>query len=90
MPIVSSGKVLVTGANGFVAMWIVESLLRHGYFVRAVVRTEGKGVPLLRTFANAADRLEITVVEDFTVVRGISVRSSVQPFTSVLFIGRCL
>jgi len=33
------GKVVcVTGANGFIASWIVKFLLQRGYTVRAIVR----------------------------------------------------
>ena len=42
MPTVSSGKVLVTGANGYVAFWVVEKLLAAGYEVRGTVRSESK------------------------------------------------
>ena len=34
-----SGRVLVSGANGFVGSAVVRALLRHGYPVRALVRT---------------------------------------------------
>ena len=43
MPVVTSGKVLVTGSNGFVGMWVVDKLLKEGYTVRAVVRSAQKG-----------------------------------------------
>lgn len=34
MPIVATpAKVLVTGAAGFIASWIVKALLEHGYMV---------------------------------------------------------
>ena len=69
MPAVTSGKVLVTGANGFVAIWLVNELLEQGFSVRAVVRSSGKGVHLTRVFAAYGDKVEPFVVEDFTVVR---------------------
>ncbi|PCH42479.1 NAD(P)-binding protein [Wolfiporia cocos MD-104 SS10] len=37
MPTVSSGKVLVTGANGFVAIWVVDALLKGGYELRCEI-----------------------------------------------------
>lgn len=69
MPAIVSGKVLVTGANGFVATWVVDTLLKQGYSVRAVARSADKGVHLTRLFATYGDRLELFVVEDFAVVR---------------------
>ena len=43
MPAIDSGKVLVTGANGYIASWIVLTLLQQGYSVRGTVRTAEKG-----------------------------------------------
>lgn len=68
MPAVDSGKVLVTGGNGFVGSWVVESLLKQGYAVHAVVRSADKGGHLTQRFASYGDKLEINVVQDFTVV----------------------
>lgn len=69
MPTISSGKVLVTGANGFVATWVVYSLLEHGYSVRASVRSEGKGAHLCKIFASYGDKFELAIVPDITSVR---------------------
>ena len=33
-------KVLVTGANGYIAIWLVAMLLEKGYSVRGTVRSE--------------------------------------------------
>ncbi|KAJ3573248.1 hypothetical protein NP233_g2543 [Leucocoprinus birnbaumii] len=60
-------KVLVTGANGYIGMWIVRSLLEHGYLVRAAVRAKNKGAHLVEYFGKRGfghDRLEIVVVKD--------------------------
>lgn len=77
MPIVTSGRVLVTGANGFLAIWMVDRLLRQDYAVRAVVRSAAKGVHVTTTFASYGAKLEIVVVEDITVVCfSLIVRSS--------------
>ncbi|KAG6875202.1 hypothetical protein C0992_004786 [Termitomyces sp. T32_za158] len=59
-------KVLVSGANGFVAMWIVRKLLEKGYAVRGTVRSADKGKYLENYFQAYGTRLEITVVEDIT------------------------
>ena len=69
MPAITSGKVLVTGANGYIAVWIVKSLLDTGFFVRGTVRSESKAGYLREHFKSFGDKLEIVVVEDITKVR---------------------
>ncbi|KAI6101256.1 hypothetical protein F5141DRAFT_1218292 [Pisolithus sp. B1] len=65
MPVVQSpNKALVTGANGFVAMWVVRDLLEHGYVVRGTVRSVEKGEYLKNYFAPYASKFEVTTVED--------------------------
>ncbi|KAH6918144.1 D-lactaldehyde dehydrogenase [Coprinopsis sp. MPI-PUGE-AT-0042] len=66
MPAISSGKVLVTGANGYVAMWVVKRLLERGYSVRGTIRSADKAHYLKEYFSEYADRLEIFVVADMT------------------------
>ncbi|KAJ7846609.1 D-lactaldehyde dehydrogenase [Mycena olivaceomarginata] len=66
MPAVTSGKVLVSGANGFVAVWLVQTLLEHGYSVRGTVRSADKGKHLSKRFASYGDKFEIYVVPDIT------------------------
>ncbi|KAF9816374.1 hypothetical protein IEO21_04127 [Rhodonia placenta] len=68
MPATTSGKVLVSGANGYVASWVVRTLLESGFSVRATVRSESKGVHLRKLFASYSDRLELVVVPDITAV----------------------
>ena len=68
MAIVNSGKVLVTGANGYIAMWVVDHLLKQGYAVRATVRSADKGVHITKTFATYGGKLEILVVENIAAV----------------------
>ena len=65
---ITSGRILVTGANGFVAGWAIDSLLRYGFAVRGTVRSVGKGESLKETFAQYGDRLEVVAVPDMTVV----------------------
>lgn len=72
MPAVTSGKILVSGANGFVAVWVVKSLLERGYTVRATVRSENKGTHLRKIFASYGDKLELVTVPDITTVRDAS------------------
>ena len=69
MPAITSGKVLVTGANGFVGAWIVKAFLDAGFAVRAVVRDESKTVHLKKVFAEHGDKLEFALVPDMTKVR---------------------
>jgi len=67
MPVIAPGsKVLVTGANGFAAIHIVDVLLKRGYSVRATVRSESKGTYLKKIFGKYGDKLELVVVPDIT------------------------
>lgn len=68
MPAITSGKVLVTGANGYIAMWLVQSLLEQGFAVRGTVRSEQKAEHLRKVFAPFGDKLELVIVEDITKV----------------------
>ena len=43
MPTITQGdKILVSGANGYLAMWVVRTFLERGYAVRGTVRSESK------------------------------------------------
>ncbi|KXN89087.1 NADPH-dependent methylglyoxal reductase GRE2 [Leucoagaricus sp. SymC.cos] len=59
-------KILVTGANGFIAMWVVDTLLKGGYSVRGTVRSRARAEDLEKRFANFIDngQLEFVVVAD--------------------------
>jgi len=62
MPTVRApGKILVTGASGFLGVHVVKSLVEKGYFVRGTVRTPAKGEYLKRLFG---DKFEYVIVED--------------------------
>jgi hypothetical protein len=65
----SNALVLVTGATGFIGTWIVETLLRNGYRVRAAVRTEEKGQHLLEIFENYGTKLTLSVIGDMSKVK---------------------
>ncbi|EMD31214.1 hypothetical protein CERSUDRAFT_127521 [Gelatoporia subvermispora B] len=41
-------KILVTGANGYVGLWVVRLLLQRGFAVRGAVRTAEKGAALVK------------------------------------------
>ncbi|KAJ7186147.1 D-lactaldehyde dehydrogenase [Mycena filopes] len=66
MPAISKGKVLVTGANGFIAAWVVRSLLEEGFAVRGTARSADKCAHLREIFASFGDRFELVVVPDIT------------------------
>ncbi|KAJ7064076.1 D-lactaldehyde dehydrogenase [Mycena amicta] len=66
MPAVTSGKVLVSGANGYIAVWVVRSLLEAGFSVRGAVRSADKGTHLSELFASYGDKFEVVLVEDIT------------------------
>ncbi|KIK63983.1 hypothetical protein GYMLUDRAFT_40198 [Collybiopsis luxurians FD-317 M1] len=67
MPTVPVGsKVLVTGANGYIAFWVTKSLLDKGYAVRGTARSEEKCAHLKKVFAEYKDKFETIVVPDIT------------------------
>ena len=68
MPAITSGKVLVTGANGFIAGWITKHLLENGFSVRGTVRSAQKAEALQALFSDHASHLELTIVQDITAV----------------------
>ena len=69
MPAVLKGKILVSGCNGFVAVWVVKQLLEDGYTVRGTVR-KASAIPYLKDlFSSYGDRFEVVIVPDITTVR---------------------
>ena len=69
MPIIrnpTQSTILATGANGFVATWIVDGLLKKGYTVRASVRSAEKGKHLQEMFKSFGDKLQIIVTGDMS------------------------
>jgi nucleoside-diphosphate-sugar epimerase len=59
-------KILVTGANGYLATWATKKYLEAGYSVRGTVRSLSKCAFLNDKFACYGDRFELVVVEDIT------------------------
>lgn len=57
-------SVLVTGANGFIAVTLVRVLLERGYDVVGTVRSESKATYLRNTFKT--DKLQLVIVSDIT------------------------
>jgi len=79
MPVVAPGsKVLVTGANGFAAIHIVDVLLKKGYSVRATIRSESKGTHLKKIFEKYGDKLEFVIVPDVAKVGSSPVGSDIE------------
>jgi uncharacterized protein YbjT (DUF2867 family) len=72
MPAISASTkptVLITGANGFIATWLVGDLLKRGYIVRAAVRSEAKASRLLNLYGELhAKDLHIVVIGDIADV----------------------
>ena len=72
MPSLNKGsKVLVSGANGYIAMWIVRTLLERGFTVRGTVRTEEKGKFMIEYFKSlgyGGDKFEVVIVNDIVKV----------------------
>jgi len=65
-------KILVSGANGFIAVWIVRTLLEKGFVVRGTVRSGEKGEYLRNLFKGYGNRFETVIVEDIAAVRHFS------------------
>jgi nucleoside-diphosphate-sugar epimerase len=62
----SPAKVLITGANGYLATWVTKKYLEAGYSVRGAVRSLSKSAFLKDKFGHYGDRFELVVVEDIT------------------------
>ncbi|KAI0631872.1 NAD-P-binding protein [Trametes polyzona] len=76
MPILSPpAKILVTGANGFVGLWIVRTLLERGYAVRGAVRSEEKARKLAELIETKHPELtsafESVVMPDITSEKAV-------------------
>ena len=69
MPAVTSGKVLITGVNGFIASWTAQAFLDAGFSVRGTVRDETKGAYIKNVLNSYGEKFEIVVVPDITKVR---------------------
>jgi len=72
MPAIApENKILVTGANGFAAIHIVDILLKKGYSVRGTIRSESKGAYLQELFGKYGKRLELVIVPDLAKDGGV-------------------
>ncbi|KAG8762779.1 methylglyoxal reductase (NADPH-dependent) gre2 [Ceratobasidium sp. 428] len=87
MPAIKApATVLVTGASGFIAIWVCKAFLEAGYTVRGTVRSASKGdylVDLLKS-----DKFSYVIVEDIAkdgafdeAVKGVdAVAHTASPF----------
>ncbi|KAM6493010.1 D-lactaldehyde dehydrogenase [Amanita muscaria] len=67
MPVITSGaKVLVTGADGFISIWLIRTLLEQGYVVRGTVHSLERSSFLVDMFKSHDDKFELVAVEDIT------------------------
>jgi nucleoside-diphosphate-sugar epimerase len=62
-------KVLVSGANGYIAIWVVRALLGKGCSIRGTIRSDAKATHLRELFSSYGDKHEVVIVEDITKVR---------------------
>ena len=70
--ITAGSLVLVTGANGYIGLWTLKTLLDCGIRVRAAVRSEAKAQGLKDLFPDKVTngQLEFTFLDDITRVSG--------------------
>jgi len=57
-------KVLVTGASGFVAVWVTRTLLEKGFSVVGTVRSDSKGEYLKNLYKDHGDKFSYVIVDD--------------------------
>jgi len=89
-PITSPSKILVTGASGYIAAWVVKSILDKGHHVIGTVRSPSKGEYLQKLFG---DKFSYVIVEDIAKPGGfdeaikLGVDAVVHTASPVLFGG---
>jgi nucleoside-diphosphate-sugar epimerase len=66
MPSISTGTILVTGANGFIAAHCVAALLSSGFTVVGTIRSETKANAVLKSHSNHPS-LSLVIVPDVTL-----------------------
>jgi nucleoside-diphosphate-sugar epimerase len=78
-------RVLLTGANGFLGLHILSQLLEAGYSVRCVVRSQDKANLILRDFPNQTSLIDVAIVPDMTIPGAFDATvQSTPPFTTVI------
>jgi NAD(P)-dependent dehydrogenase (short-subunit alcohol dehydrogenase family) len=76
------------GANGYIALHVVQSLLEKGYRVRGTVRSESKAKHLHETFQSYGDALQVVVVSDITKVRRAPMYGDGREADGLAMVGR--
>ncbi|PSR76575.1 hypothetical protein PHLCEN_2v8333 [Hermanssonia centrifuga] len=91
MPATQTGKILVTGANGYIGLWVVDALLKQNYSVRSAVRSASKAAELQTLFGSYGTKHETAIVEDITSVGpvftgdlGVQCTANRSPFSQEL------
>ncbi|KAJ6012608.1 dihydroflavonol-4-reductase, partial [Penicillium canescens] len=59
--------ILITGASGYVATYIVDTFLKRGYSVRGTVRSDQTAERVRKVHKNHENRLSLIIVEDIAV-----------------------
>jgi nucleoside-diphosphate-sugar epimerase len=78
-------RVLLTGANGFIASHVLSDILARGWSVRAVVRSQAKADQVVSDFPNHGSQLDTGVVPDITAPGAFDeVVKSTPPFDTVI------
>jgi nucleoside-diphosphate-sugar epimerase len=92
MPTIAPGdKILVSGANGYIAVWVVRTFLEQGYAVRGTVRSADKGRYLSDLFnKDYSGKFELVIVEDITKVRSVGCQAAPHVDRSSSTLGGCL
>jgi len=87
----STQRILITGASGFLATHVIAKALEAGYSVRGTVRSLEKGDAIRRRYSHLGDKFDIVVVSDLVTgnlteaLNGISAVIHVaSPFTGVV------
>ena len=68
LAIPQNSKVLVTGANAFVAMWIIRTLLKAGHSVRGTASSLARCEHVAKTFERYNGKLELIIVPGIEAV----------------------
>ena len=65
MPTTPNGQIiLITGASGFIATWVIRFFLEKGYHVRGTVRSDETANNVRRSFPDYHDQLSFVIVKD--------------------------
>lgn len=80
-----SQRVLLTGANGYLASWVLSELLSRGHSITAVVRSQSKVDKVLSDFPSSHKQLSFHIVPDITLPGAFDAAVQSTPsFTTVI------